>query len=109
MHRKGFKEAHEHEHGQLFGAKDAKTLPEYSGKANGALWRKKVSYYLISKYPGMEKLVEWVEEKKEAVDATLLRTYKKIDSQDPIALSMHLWGFLNISLVGDAWDVWERG
>ena len=52
----------------------------------------------------MEKLLEWVEEKKEAVDAQLLKTYKKIDSRDPIALSMHLWGFLNISLVGDAWE-----
>ena len=101
---RGPKKAHEYEFGKLFEVKDAKSLPDYNGNDKGGLWRKKISDYLISKYPDMEKLLEWVEEKKEAVDHTLLRTYKKIDSRDSIALSMHLWGFLNISLVGDAWE-----
>ena len=47
-----------YEYGKLFEVKDAKSLPDYNGKANAGLWRKKVSYYLISKYPEMEKLLE---------------------------------------------------
>ena len=34
----------------------------------------------------------------------VLTNYKKLDPQDSIALSKHLWGFLNISLSGDAWE-----
>ena len=49
--------------------------------------------------------MEWVEAKKEAVDAKLLKSYKKIEHKDSVALSMHLWGFLNISLSGDAWEI----
>ena len=100
---RGPKKAHEYEFGKLFEVKDAKSLPDYNGNDKGGLWRKKISYYIISKYPDMEKLLEWAGGKTEAVDAKLLKTYEKIDSKDPIALSMHLWGFLNFSLAGDAW------
>ena len=101
---RGFKKAHMYEHGKLFEVKDAKSLPDYNGKANAGLWRKKVSYYLISKYHEMEKLLEWVERKKEVVDSKVLANYNKLDPNDSIALSKHLWGFLNISLPGDAWE-----
>ena len=47
--RKGLKKAHEYDYGKLFEAKDAKSLPEHKGRANGGVWRKKVSYYIISK------------------------------------------------------------
>ena len=52
----------------------------------------------------MEKLLEWVEAKKEVVDSRTLRAYKNIPPIDSIALAKHLWGFLNISLSGDAWE-----
>ena len=61
--------AHEYEHGKLFEAKDAKSLPEYNGEEKGGIWRRKVSYYLISKYPDMEFLLEWVEKQQEIVDS----------------------------------------
>ena len=61
-----------YEYGELFEVKDAKSLPDYNGKANAGLWRKKVSYYLISKYPEMEKLLEWVGSTKEVVDSQVL-------------------------------------
>ena len=99
---RGPKKAHEYEYGKLFEAKDAKFLPEYNGKEKGGLWRRKVSYYLISKYPDMEFLLEWVEQQKEVVNPKLLRNFKKIDLVDSVALGKHLWGFLNISLSGDA-------
>ena len=87
-----------YEYGELSEAKDAKSLPEYDGKVKGELWRKNVSYYLISKYPDMEKPLEWVESKKGVVDSKILKTYERIPPQDPIALAKHLCGFFNISL-----------
>ena len=41
--------------------KDAKSLPEYSGKDKGVIWRHKVSFYLMSKVPEIDKSVEWVD------------------------------------------------
>ena len=66
---RGPKRAHEYEYGKLFEAKDAKFLPEYNGNGKGGPWRRQVSYYLISKYPDMEFLLEWVEKQKEIVDS----------------------------------------
>ena len=34
----------------------------------------------------------------------MLRTFRRLDPRDTIALSRHLWGFLNVSLSGDAWE-----
>ena len=57
---RGRKHANEYEYGRLFGANDAEHLPGHNGEEKGGLWRRKVSYYLISKYPDMEHLLEFV-------------------------------------------------
>ena len=88
----------------MFEAKDAKLLPGYNGKGKAGVWRKKVSYYLISKYPDMEHLLEWFGNQQEAIEPQILKNFKKIDLVDSIALGTHLWGFPNISLSGDAWE-----
>ena len=93
-----------YEHGELFEAEDAKSLPEHNDEDKGGPWRKKASYYLTSKYPDMEQLSEWVECKQEVVDSKFLRTYNKIGSKYPTARATHLWGVLDTSLSGDAWE-----
>ena len=105
---RGPKKPRSYEFGKLFEAKDAKFLPEFNGKEKAGIWRRKVSHYLISKCPDMERLLEWVEQQKEVVDSKLLQTFRHLDPQDSVALSRHLWGFLNVSLVGDAWELWKR-
>ena len=55
---KGRKMAHQYEYGRLFEAKDAKFLPEFDGKTKAGLWRRKVSSYLITKYPEMANLLK---------------------------------------------------
>ena len=102
---KSRKLAHAYEYGRLFEANDAEFLPEFDGKNKAGLWRRKISAYLITKYPEMSELLEWVEQKVVAVDSKVPKGCKKIDHQDSVALGRHRWGFLNVNLTGDAYEV----
>ena len=53
----------------------------------------------------MADLLEWVEKKQVLVDTKLLKSYKKVDHRDTVALAQHRWGFHNVNLVGDAYEV----
>ncbi len=89
----GRKLAHSYEIGKLFEAKDAKFLPEFNGEDKAGLWRRKVSAYLITKYPEMADGLEWVERKQVLVDNRFLKKYKRVDHRDSVALAQHLWDF----------------
>jgi hypothetical protein len=102
---RGRKLAHQYEYGRLFEAKEAKFLPEFDGETKAGLWRRKVSSYLITKYPDIAELLEWVEKKQTTLDSKSLKAHTKIDYKDTIALGKHLWGFLNVNLHGDAYEV----
>ena len=39
------------------------------------------------------------------VDSRALKSHKEVDHQDPVALGQHRWGFLNVNLTGDAYEV----
>ena len=73
------------------------------------MWRKKVTYYLHSKNPDMASLLRWAELEKDAITPDGLRQARANDpllfglQDDPEVLSYHLWGFLNVSLTGEAW------
>jgi hypothetical protein len=88
---RGRKLAHQYEYGRLFEAKEAKFLPEFDGKTKAGLWRRKVSSYLITKYPDIAELLEWVEKRQTTIDSKSLKAYTKIDYKDTIALGKHLW------------------
>ena len=73
------------------------------------MWRKKVTYYLHSRNPDMASLLRWAELQKDTITPDGLRQARANDpslaglQDDPEVLSYHLWGFLNASLVGEAW------
>ena len=77
------------------------------------MWRKKVTYYLHSKNPDMACLLHWAELEKDAITSKGLRKARAGDpvlarvQDDPGVLSYHLYGFLNVSLVGEAWMIFD--
>ena len=85
-----------------------------------------VSYYLYSKNVDMGPLLKWAEKQLNPISgflaATVVGTAKRLVEQDdlkeddercptstveadPEVLAHHLWGFLNISLTDDAWEI----
>ena len=46
-----------------------------------------------------------MEKKQTTIDSKSLKADTKIDYKDTIALGKHLWGFLNVNLHGDAYEV----
>ena len=100
---------------KLFDTKAAKDeLPRHDGGPNGSLWRKKVTYYLVSKCADMRNLLRWAELEKVPITSERLRTavgshplLSMLDDgcADPAVLSYHLWGFLNVNLVDKAWNI----
>ena len=97
-----------------FDTKDAKeNLPRYNGRDKRVYWRKMVSYYLYSKSVDMGPLLQWAEKQTTPITtASLLEPQKlkkfPVTTSDPEVLSHHLWGFLNISLLEDAWDIFDN-
>ena len=90
-------------------------LPRYDGaKDKIGLWRRKTMYYLHSKCSDMKTLLEWAEKRPDAIDNDELvsDTYFNANlqnlEQDAAVLSYFLWGFLNVNLVSDAWDVFDN-
>ena len=70
-----------------------------------------VSYYLYSKNVDMGPLLKWAEQRKEPITNAMMQNAARADGEvgkletDPEVLAHHLWGFLNISLVDDAWEI----
>ena len=70
------------------------------------MWRKKVTYYLHSKNQDMACLLRWAELEKDAITSEGLRQARANNpllaslQDDPEGLSYHIWGFLNVSLIG---------
>ena len=98
-----------------FDTKDAKdNLPRYDGKVKREYWRKMVSYYLYSKNVDMGPLLKWAEQQKEPITGMTMAEAEKSEvdmaklDADPEVLSHHLWGFLNISLTEDAWEIFDN-
>jgi len=97
-----------------FDTKDAKdNLPRYDGKVKREFWRKMVGYYLYSKSVDMGPLLKWAEQQVEPITGVSIHEAMKSDEEmaqvegDPEVLAHHLWGFLNISLVDDAWEIFD--
>ena len=69
--------------------------------------------YLHSKNPDMMGLLRWAEQQKEPITAHTLTAARRNPGQltrlaeDPEVLSYYLWGFLNVSLVDDAWAIFS--
>ena len=63
----------------LFDKKEAKELPRYDGKVGGALWRKKVTNYLVSTCPEIRSLLKWAEQEREPITGGSLAKYS-VDS-----------------------------
>ena len=96
------------EYGKLFEVKDAKSLPIFNGREKGAYWHKKISFYLASKCPEIVKILKWVEKQDEPITDQTLMLYGDLETDDSMILSRHLWGFLNVSLTDDAWEIFEN-
>ena len=77
-----------------------------------------VTYYLVGKCADMGNLLRWAELQREPVTAASLEEAVRLgsdpllsmisDGADPVVLSYHLWGFLNINLVDKAWDILDN-
>ncbi len=93
----------------LFDKKEAKELPRYDGKAGGALWRKKVSNYLVSKCPEIRPLLKLAEQEREPITGRSLASYSTDSTSmitiEPSLSSYHLWGFLNVNLQDRACEI----
>ena len=99
---------------KLFDVKDAKdNLPRYNGRDKGAMWRKKITYYLVGRCAEIKNLLRWAErETDEIKEHTVVAARASEDTlqmmeSDPVILSHHLWAFLNVSLDGDAWSIFD--
>ncbi len=88
-------------------------LPRFNGRDKAELWRKKVTYYLHSKNANMKNLLRCSELQTEKITESVLQdAMHSADSlamlsDDPEALSYHLWGFLNGNLTDAAWDLFD--
>ena len=77
------------------------------------MWWKKITYYLHGKNPDMACFLRWTELEKDVITTESLRKARLGDpilghlQEDPEVLSYHLCGFLNVSLVGEAWTVFD--
>ena len=86
-------------------------LPRFNGKTGREILRKRVTFYLHSKNPDMLGLLRWAEREREPVTAKTLAVARRTSpslaqlTEDPDVLSYHLWGFLNASLIEDAWAI----
>ena len=94
--------------GRLFEAKEAKILPQYNGKDKGTFWRKKVSFYLASRCPEITAILQWAERSEGEIDEDRLANYGHMGEEDAGVLGQHLWGFLNLNLTDEAWEVFEN-
>ena len=87
-------------------------MPKFNGKTGQAFWRRKIIIYLHSRHPDMTKLLNWAEQQREPVTLTSLAVARRSHAlqltDDPEVLSYHLWGFLNASLIEDAWLVFSN-
>ena len=97
-----------------FESKAATTdLPQYNGREKSAWWRKKVTAYLHSRNPDMKDVLRWAELQKDPITKESLRAAKTSHPllvnlrDDPEILGFHLWGFLNVNLVSDAWEIFD--
>ena len=96
------------EYGKLFEVKDAKILPSFNGKEKGSYWHKKITFYLASRCPEITAILKWVEKQEDPVTDKSLRSCPDTDGEDAVILSRHLWGFLNVTLTDDAWEIFEN-
>ena len=98
-----------------FDSKEKGELPHYDGKTAGAMWRRKVTNFLITRVPDLEVLLRWTESFDATITQDVLSRKPWIawerrknasyvpSSIDAAILGHHLWGFLNTNLTRDAW------
>ena len=98
----------------LFDCKDAKdNLPRYNGREKGAIWRKKITYYLVGRCSDIRNLLRWAELQEEPITEASVRRARMCEDTlqmmeiDPVVISYHLWAFLNVSLLDDAWAIYD--
>ena len=98
-----------------FDTKDAKdNVPRYDGRTKREYWRKMVSYYLYSKVVDMGALLKWTEQQKVPITPETIAEAQRTGGDlnklvnDPDVLAHFLWGFLNISLTDDAWEIFDN-
>ena len=83
-------------------------MPQYNGREKKEWWRRKVTCYLHSRNPDMKDLLRWAELERSPITIESLRDAKRSHpfivnvKDDPEVLGLHLWGFLNVNVVGDA-------
>ena len=88
-------------------------LPRYNGREKQAIWRKKVMNYLHSKCSDMAVMLKFAEQCTEVITPPMLAEARRSGAlrntfSEPEALGYHLWGFLNVNLVEDAWDIFDN-
>ncbi len=96
-----------------FDRKEAKDLAGYNGKDKCDVWRRRTSYYLMSKVPDIKPLLEWAERQPDTINNEDLRINAELIalrntgrlSVDPEIISFH--GFLNLNLTDYAWEIFE--
>ena len=99
-------------HSKLFDAKHAKELPRYKGDGRGAMWRKKVSNYLITRCPEIRAALSRVERQTAELSLAGVRGAQVRGEfqcrHDVVVLAHHLWGFLNENLEDAAWEILDN-
>ena len=91
-----------------FDVKDAKELPKYNGRDKLVVWRKRVGNYLYSRCPDMRVLLKWVDQQTEPISNGVVGTLSRMLPElihDPVALSYHLYGWLQFSLSDTALEI----
>ncbi len=70
-----------------------------------------MSFYLTSRCPEMTSILQWAEQEETEITDEVIRQYGhmgELDGEDVVHLNRHLWGFLNINVTDDAWEVFEN-
>ncbi len=95
---------------KLFDEKAAKELNQYNGITGGAMWRKKITAYLVSRAPDLRTLLPWAEKQTDVISDYSANVFGAANGCEvpPWILSRHVWGFLNVNLKDEAWEIFDN-
>ena len=95
---------------KLFDEKSAKEFIQYNGVTGGAMWRKKISAYLVGRAPDLRLLLPWAEKQTDIISDYGANAFGAAHGCDvpPWILSRHVWSFLNMNLKDEAWEIFDN-
>ena len=85
------------------------TRNQFDGVKNGVHWKGHTHDYLVSRYPKMHDILQWVEQRGSQTITTMDASALQLWIEDDVLVISHLlWGYLNICLTGEALEIFRN-